>query len=93
VTNVSDPDLPKVPRDNPPSYAAMRMATSLYVEYVDGEREYYDVGRDPEELANTVGQLSQKDLAAFSQALAALQGCHSGQSCVAAQQQAVGQGH
>ncbi len=43
----SDPDAQAGPSGNPTSYEAMRTSRSLYVEYRDGERELYDLQRDP----------------------------------------------
>ena len=36
-------------------FRAVRTATELYVEYVNGERELYDLVTDPFELANLAG--------------------------------------
>lgn len=47
-----DPDLPKKYGGNPPTYQAVRTANELYVEYENGDREYYDLARDPWELGN-----------------------------------------
>lgn len=47
-----DPDLPKKYGGNPPTYRAVRTANELYVEYENGDREYYDLANDPWELAN-----------------------------------------
>ena len=58
VLDRGDPDLPTRGSGNPPSYEAIRTPHSLYVEYVDGEREYYDLRRDPFELHNIAAQLS-----------------------------------
>ena len=65
---------------NPPSYEAMRTANSLYVEYVDGEREYYDLATDPEELNNVAAQLPTQEAASLHTALLAMAGC-AGTSC------------
>src|SRR5438270_8172040 len=37
-----DPDLPQAAAGNPTSYEAVHTAHALYVEYLDGEVEYYD---------------------------------------------------
>ncbi|HVU72543.1 MAG TPA: sulfatase [Mycobacteriales bacterium] len=42
---------------NPPSYEAMRTDDGLYVEYLDGEREYYDTDSDPYEIDNIWSRL------------------------------------
>ncbi|WP_329519290.1 sulfatase family protein [Spirillospora sp. NBC_01491] len=51
-----DPDLPRKYGGNPPTYQAVRTANELYVEYENGDREYYDLARDPHELGNMWGQ-------------------------------------
>ncbi len=38
-----------------PQFAAVRTLAYLYVEYVTGERELYDVQSDPEQLTNLAG--------------------------------------
>lgn len=49
-----DPDADDQVRGNsqPPSYRAIRTATELYVEYDNGEREYYDLAADPLQTNN-----------------------------------------
>ena len=45
---------------NPPTYEAMRTKRFLYVEYADGEREFYDLRTDPYEIDNLAGGLSAR---------------------------------
>src|SRR5271166_6823542 len=52
-----DPDAPAVRSGNPPTYEAMRTASTLYVEYEDGDREYHDLAADPYELHNNYSML------------------------------------
>ena len=40
----------------------MRTPDFLYVEYADGEKEYYDLKTDPYELDNIVDQLNPAEL-------------------------------
>jgi N-acetylglucosamine-6-sulfatase len=54
-----DPDRQAKSSGNPPSYEALRTATELYVEYVDGEREWYDLTTDPNQLHNRYAELTQ----------------------------------
>ncbi|MGH2891785.1 MAG: sulfatase family protein, partial [Solirubrobacteraceae bacterium] len=75
------PDFPGPGSGNPPSYEAMRTARFLYVEYQDGEREYYDLRRDPLELHNLAARLSAGRLARLHQALASIEHCHTGRTC------------
>ena len=53
-----DPDEQDRSSGNPPSYEAMRTPRFLYVEYDDGEREFYDLQTDPYELDNLAASLS-----------------------------------
>jgi arylsulfatase A-like enzyme len=75
-----DPDLPAAGSGNPPSYQAVRTAHEVYVEYADGEREYYDLRRDPYELDNAVTHVSAARLKQLSSMLHRLEKC-SGRNC------------
>jgi arylsulfatase A-like enzyme len=85
VRNVADPDLPGSRSGNPPTYEAIRTATSLYVEYADGEKEYHDLTSDPHELHNTFASLPDERKAALHAALAAVANCHDAAGCRAAE--------
>jgi N-acetylglucosamine-6-sulfatase len=80
-TDPSDPDKPAPNSGNPPTYSAMRTATSTYVEYRDGTVEFYDRRSDPNELHNTASTLSASDKATWHKALAGLVGCHGSTAC------------
>jgi N-acetylglucosamine-6-sulfatase len=80
----SDPDFQQRASGKPPTYEAMRTAWFLYVEYADGEREFYDLRTDPFELHNLADQLAGATLAQLHRALAAMKGCHGDESCWAA---------
>jgi N-acetylglucosamine-6-sulfatase len=84
VNNPTDPDRATVRTGNPPSYEAIRTATATYVEYVTGEKEYYDVNVDPYELRNAYSSLDAASKASLHTLLSALQNCHDAQSCAAA---------
>ena len=56
--SVLDPDFQQPPSGNPTTYEAMRTPHFLYVEYADGEREFYDLRNDPFELHNLAGELT-----------------------------------
>lgn len=43
-----------------PSYRAIRAGRYKYVEYADGAKELYDLGRDPQELSNRAGDKRYK---------------------------------
>ena len=76
-----DPDRQTQKPGDPPTYAAVRTATALYVRYAGGAQEYYDTVTDPYELDN----LAAKGVSAtVRQALSALENCHAGVTCWAA---------
>ena len=81
---VGDPDAQVDRAGNPPSYEAIRTAHSLYVEYVDGEREFYDLRTDPHELHNIIGTVPRSVLGPIRRALHLLAGCHGAGACSAA---------
>lgn len=84
-----DPDRQSKASGNPPSYTALRTANTTYVEYVTGEREYYDRGRDPDELVNRYGELSEQRRAELHENLARLRSCQ-GRDCLPAAQPPAG---
>lgn len=85
VTSRSDPDLQTRVSGNPPSYEAVRTPDFLYVEYRDGEREFYDLRSDPYEIHNLARMLTPDELAQLHERLLALENCHTGASCWAAE--------
>jgi N-acetylglucosamine-6-sulfatase len=76
-----DPDYQQTPAGNPRTYEAMRTPAFLYVEYDDGEREFYDLRSDPFELHNLAGALSAARLEALHAELVAMANCHDSASC------------
>jgi arylsulfatase A-like enzyme len=76
-----DPDAQDRASGNPPSYEAIRTARFLYVEYGDGEREFYDLQNDPYELDNLVPSLSPTQLDTLHADLTRLQDCHGDATC------------
>src|SRR5205823_6706248 len=81
---VGDPDYPNVDSGNPTSYEAIRTAHGVYVEYVNGEREFYDLASDPFELHNSVASLTPVLRERLHRTLDALKSCHDALSCWAA---------
>ena len=76
-TSTSRSRLPEPESGNPPSYEAMRLEHAVYVEYVDGEREYYDVATDPYELRNAYADArARRGDASCTAMLMAARGCH-----------------
>ena len=80
----NDPDASPPASGDPPTYNAIRTVDFTYVEYIDGEKEYYDRVHDPYELDNIAGQLSASKLAALHSAVEKLVNCHGTASCWAA---------
>lgn len=68
----------------PDSYEAIRMQDSVYVEYQNGDTEYYDLTTDPYEMTNTVQSLPAAMVQHFHAVLSAMQTCHGADDCWAA---------
>jgi N-acetylglucosamine-6-sulfatase len=79
---VTDPDRQS---DDPTTYAALRISRpgleAVYVEYLDGEREYYDIARDPFERRNVANTLTPSRKAELHAQLAQLETCQGAISC------------
>ena len=54
-----DPDYQQPASGSPTTYEAMRTRSFLYVEYADGELEFYDLRTDPFELHNVADRLTR----------------------------------
>jgi arylsulfatase A-like enzyme len=82
----NDPDNEPLIGPPPNSYEAIRMASSVYVEYLapDTETEYYDIAADPYEMTNTVASLAQAQVQSFHKTIGALRNCHDAATCWAA---------
>ncbi len=76
-----DPDQETRQSGSPPTYDAIRMRTGVYVEYIDGSREYYYTRTDPHELQNVYGSLPPGEQARLHRVLRRLVHCHGGTSC------------
>ena len=85
VIDRNDPDLPTRGAGNPPSYEAIRTRRALYVEYETGEREYYNLIRDPFELNNIVDRLPPARLRKLHRTLLSIESCHGARACSRAQ--------
>jgi len=81
----TDPDNEPAIGALPNSYEAVRTADAVYVEYQDGETEYYDLMSDPDELTNTADTLGSAQAQLFHRTIAAIRNCHDAASCWAAQ--------
>jgi N-acetylglucosamine-6-sulfatase len=81
VTSPGDPDAQPFAAGDPPSYEAMRTPTELYVEYDTGQRQYFDLVRDPYELHNLADSLPPQRLAQLHARLRNLAECHGAQAC------------
>jgi N-acetylglucosamine-6-sulfatase len=77
---------------DPTTYSALRISTrhlrgfrgpveAVYVEYTDGEREFYDIRHDPSELHNLAFHLSPRQRHVLHHLLHRLQHCHGPHAC------------
>jgi len=57
------------------SYSGIRSEKDVYVEYVTGEKEYYDLVKDPYQMDNKAASLSPALLSKLSARVAALKNC------------------
>jgi N-acetylglucosamine-6-sulfatase len=79
-TGPEDPDRQSAAAGSLPSYVALRSRTWTYVQYVDGEREFYERLADPDMLHNIYGRLGEPRVAQLEARVAALSAC-AGSSC------------
>jgi arylsulfatase A-like enzyme len=82
--SVLDPDFQLSAAGTPWTYEAMRTQSFLYVEYSDGEREFYDLRRDPFELHNIAFRLTRPERQLLHLELRAMKRCHGATACWAA---------
>jgi N-acetylglucosamine-6-sulfatase len=93
VTDPADPDFGdgKLGGD-PTTYSAIRLSQSrlphfhrpleaVYVEYTDGEREFYDIRHDPYERDNIARALTVKQTRTLHRVLSQLESCHDARAC------------
>jgi N-acetylglucosamine-6-sulfatase len=65
--------------ENIPEYHGVRTDTYTFVEYLDGDRELYDLRHDPYELTNVYDRATRATRIALDDALAQLTYCRAGQ--------------
>ena len=82
--SVLDPDFQQSSSGDPTTYEALRTHSYLYVEYVDGEHELYNLRRDPFELHNLAPFTAPAVMYQLHLDLLAIKSCHTGASCWAA---------
>ena len=75
------PDQQRKQTGSPPSYRALRTAGETYVEYVTGEREFYDRSTDPHEMRNVYADLSRAQRRDMRTRLRRLAGCAGARQC------------
>jgi hypothetical protein len=75
------PDAAQPGSGNPTTYEALRLRHAMYVEYGNGEREYYDLDSDPYELTNIYPELPPDRVDALHTRLARMVSCHGTASC------------
>jgi arylsulfatase A-like enzyme len=83
-TAAGDPDAQGRASGKPDSYTALRTRHTTYVEYANGEREFYDRRRDPPELHNRAARLTRGQRTALSAALQRYRRCAGRTACWAA---------
>jgi arylsulfatase A-like enzyme len=85
----NDPDAQRARQGNPPSYAALRFADALYVQYDNPTipPEYYDHASDPLEQRNVYGSLTPERQAELAELIGRLKVCNGGPACQAADAQ------
>ncbi|MCY1143725.1 sulfatase [Actinoplanes sp. Pm04-4] len=76
-----DPDRQDKASGMPPTYSALRALGFTYVEYQNGDKEYYDRATDPDELANTAGALPADRAASLHATLERLRACKGAAAC------------
>jgi N-acetylglucosamine-6-sulfatase len=81
----ADPDYPAPRSGNPPSYEAIRTARYLYVEYSNGQREFYNLVTDPYELDNAFSRMPSQLHQRLHDTLLRMEHCHGSVSCWSAQ--------
>lgn len=79
-----DPDAQSKAAGNPPTYFALRTANGTYVEYENGEREFYDRASDPDQLRNVYERLTAGEQQALTVALSELLTCDGAAQCASA---------
>ncbi|MBT0769449.1 sulfatase [Kineosporia sp. J2-2] len=77
----NDPDQGIFRSPIPPDYAAIRSKDFLYVKYNSGDREYYDLKKDPNETDNIAGSLSAKRIKQLDATVHKLRACSGQKSC------------
>jgi N-acetylglucosamine-6-sulfatase len=76
-----DPDRQNRRSGAPPNYKAIRTNQGTYVEYDNGDREYYDHSSDPYQLNNIYGKLSKATKASLHDAVQRLRRCTGREQC------------
>jgi N-acetylglucosamine-6-sulfatase len=79
--NGADPDFQQPAAGAPRTYEAIRTPNYLYVQYNDGETEYYNLRRDPFELHNLSASLTEPALMRLHADVERLQSCRGAEQC------------
>lgn len=76
-----DPDAQGYLGGDPPTYTAIRTKTFIYVRYQSGDREYYDLVKDPNEMRDIGPALPPWRIAQLDRIMDALVACRGGDQC------------
>jgi arylsulfatase A-like enzyme len=79
--SIRDPDQQGRVSGNPPSYDGLRAKRTTYVEYETGEREFYDLRRDPAQLTNLYDFLSPDRQQQLADLVDRLRRCSGARDC------------
>ncbi len=77
----TDPDSQDYTSGTPPTYNAIRTKSFVFIRYEGGEKEFYDIARDPYELHNLGPTLSTLRSGFLNHVMNQLIACHGSASC------------
>jgi arylsulfatase A-like enzyme len=79
--STGDPDAQGYLGGDPPTYTAIRSRRFIYVRYDTGDREYYNLIKDPAEMHDIGPALPPKRIAALDAIMDRLAACRGGEQC------------
>lgn len=81
---LGDPDYQPAKVGNPPSHFALRFADYIYIEYLNGRIEYYDLVKDPAETTNIADTLDAETRQRLHRMVLSAQSCRGSVACATA---------